>query len=490
MPVNLKLLDGTGRKPMGLQLEVLNWLEANWDKADVLAIQAPTGVGKSFIARTIQRATEARIVAPSNLLIDQYSATYAGVNVLKGQSHYSCTELEGFSCADKKAMGQKPCEQCPYRACRRAALSKPTFFNPMSLFYLQRDKDYERAEVLVVDEAHSVLDMLLLLSGKGFKVSKYGRPKTLDQIDTVEWLQRQSRILADLARELGKSDMKKFVAVQRELDAIQIVLDGLDEDLENYQVYEERNQKGEEYIWVKPVTPPPGLIRRVLDADKVILLSATLLKPDAATLASGRSLGYLDAPSPIPAKQRPVVYAPAPVPMNYKTDPQDVANHILKLVSRHPGENVIIHATYGLAKKIGPLLKSLPLITHTQEDKDVKLEEFKRRGGVFLASGCAEGIDLPGDVCRVNIVPVLHRLNPMDPVVKKRLALPGGQAWYSLETLKTVIQQAGRSTRGLDDRSVTYVCDSQFPGTFLKQKQEMPISFTEAIVWNLPKEVK
>ncbi len=155
------------------------------------------------------------------------------------------------------------------------------------------------------------------------------------------------------------------------------------------------------------------------------------------------------------------------------------------LIARHPGQNVLIHATYELASKLAPLLKGLPLITHTPETRVERLEQFKREGGVFLASGCAEGVDLPGDLCRVNIILSLQRGNPTDPAIKRRMALADGKEWYDLEALKVVIQQAGRSTRGMEDSSTTYICDPAFPGYFSRNRKSVPISFCEAIVWRL-----
>jgi Rad3-related DNA helicase len=100
-----------------------------------------------------------------------------------------------------------------------------------------------------------------------------------------------------------------------------------------------------------------------------------------------------------------------------------------------------------------------------------------------LASGCSEGVDLPGDVCRVNIVPLLYRLNIGDAVIKKRMAKEDGRQWYNYETVKALIQQAGRSTRGTEDYSITYVLDPALPRLILDKSLEIPQSLKESIVW-------
>lgn len=491
MKFDLKALDGTGRQARPKQLEALAWLSANWSGAPVLAMQLPTGVGKSFLARVIQRATGGRIVVPSNLLMGQYTATYPEVNSLKGRTHYACREGFG-SCDDRKSLGMKPCPECPYRAARRAAgEGVPTIFNPMSMFYLDRDPSTTPPSVLIVDEAHSLIDMLKALASKRFPVDKWGKPDSLDQIDVEAWLERQARAVRHLMDKAAKTDIKAFIRHRSELDSIELVLESYRAEPEHYVITREQDKyrgKDSESTYLRPIFPPPTLVRQLLRASKVVLMSATLLETDVKLLAAGRRYLRLDSRSPIDKARRPLVYAPLGQRVNYRTPPEALAKHALGLLVRHPGENSIIHATYELAAKLAPLLRAeIPgLITHTPETKEAQLEAFKKQGGVFLASGCAEGVDLPGDLCRVNIILSLQRGNPSSPEVKLRLALPGGRDEYELEALKTVIQQTGRSTRGESDKSTSYICDPQFPEYYLKQKTKLPISFCEAIVWKLP----
>jgi Rad3-related DNA helicase len=488
MPVKLlSTLDGTDRPINDNQREYMHWLEVNWDKAEVIGMQLPTGSRKSYLARTIQRATGAKVISgASNMLMDQYTATYQDVNALKGASHYSCKDHADHTCEDRKEMGERPCEGCPYRKARRDALDgKPTFFNPMSLYYLQRDPKYKRGRVLVVDEAHTLIDILLTISGKRLRKSKYGAPAGLDQLSVCDWLRDLIKLTRGQAEAAGRSgNMGQFIALQRDVDGLLMTLDGLENAPQNYVLYSDVGDyrgRTEEFFNIRPVIPYVKLIKQFLDADKVILLSATLFKQDLELLAAGRPYLYLDSRSPIPVANRRIRYAPIKGAMNKDTPPVLVVEHVLSLLSRHPGENAVIHASYAQALKWGPLLRRVipGLITHTSEDKEYKLETFKKRGGVFLASGCAEGIDLPGDLCRVNIIPSLLK----DPAVKKRMAMEGGRSWYELEALKTLVQQAGRSTRGVSDRSVIYICDPQFPRYFVKNKDSLPISFTEAIAW-------
>ena len=483
--------DGTGRSPRPTQAEVLRWIEKNWDGPEVLAIQAPTGVGKSFIASTVQRVTNAFVIVPSNILLDDtYAKVYPNTNFLKGKTHYVCDteEYKGMTCSDvTQVLKKKLCEGCTYSACRRKALGgAPTFFNPMSLFYLQKHPDYQRPDVIIVDEAHQLKDMLMLIAGKSFRRGKYDFPETVNETEIIRWMQKQLDTLHRLyGAALEKRDKDKATEFAREIESVQGTLWGVQENPQNYSIHistKEYRGRQEQYLNVTPLEPPRYLVKQLLDTPKLILMSATLSRMDVECLLKGRPYKYLDLPSPIDKARRKVCYKPTPFLMNFKTDPAKIVAHLEQVIAENPGLNTMIHASYGLAEKLAPHFK-IPVITHTVETKNAALETFKQKGGVFLASGFAEGIDMKGDLCRLNIVPMIQRLNPFDPAVKKRLAWADGRKWYDMEALKTLIQQAGRSTRGETDSSKIVVCDPAFPGLVMKNKDDVPKSFFDSISW-------
>ena len=89
----------------------------------------------------------------------------------------------------------------------------------------------------------------------------------------------------------------------------------------------------------------------------------------------------------------------------------------------------------------------------------------------LLASGMAEGLDLTEDKARVNVIAKLSYPYLGDPYVAWRLKQPGGQLWYSLQTLTHLMQAVGRTTRSPTDESITYVLDPGLGRLFDKIKQ-------------------
>jgi Rad3-related DNA helicase len=436
----LDILDGTGRPLFPVQRDFLAWLQEQ--KGRVIAGQLPPGTGKSLIVRTIQRATGATVVTPSNLLVDQYSGTYPDVNVLKGADHYDTIE--------------------EYRDCREAALEgKATFFNPISLHYLVQSAgdNFKRARTTVVDEAHTLSEMLLLAAGHSF--TDMYLPSSEHASDVIQWLERQKNRLS-----------------KKTLD----VLEWLKEDPSNYTITlgEARHRERGEWITrrtlsVKPLLPPKSLLDDALGKGRIILLSGTLSRLDASILAPGEDVTYIDMPSPIPANQRQVLYRPRA----YATD-RELYEHMLSLHNEFGGPT-IVHVSYALSERLGKFAVSA--LRNTPDNKDKVVARFKAEGGLFFASGCAEGLDLPDGQCRLNIVPVLPRPNIGDQAVKKWLAQPGGSKRYDLETLRTFQQQVGRSTRHVNDWSVSVVCDPRFPELVRKNRSDISNSFYESLVW-------
>jgi Rad3-related DNA helicase len=100
---------------------------------------------------------------------------------------------------------------------------------------------------------------------------------------------------------------------------------------------------------------------------------------------------------------------------------------------------------------------------------------------LWIAAGASEGIDLAGDTARVNLIPVLPFANNREPL---GAALFERDSYnYYLETAIQFIQQAGRTTRGIEDWSVTVCGDNRMSWLLRKVEKDLPRSFKEAIRW-------
>ena len=179
MPDFLRVGDGKNSSPRQEQIQFLEHLAKTWNTKQYWGVMAPPGIGKSFIARTIQRTIpNTAIVTLNNALVDQYKESYPDLNTLKGKDFYE-TEQELIQA-------------------RHRAEVQDTVFNPLSFYYFYlRRPHLTKPTTVVIDECHRIGQMLLLTVGQSFCCSQYQIPKDLTDIQFYEWVKT-------LCEKLGK----------------------------------------------------------------------------------------------------------------------------------------------------------------------------------------------------------------------------------------------------------------------------------------------
>lgn len=485
----LNHLDGSGRVPRDVQILALQWIEQHWSGGKHLVISAPTGAGKSMLARTLQIATDAPIIAPSNDLVRQYCASYPELNKYIGQDHYRCTPHR-MTCRAAQRLTNcdgSGCGGCPLRQSRERAMNGDTVFNPLSLWHLIRQQGYEY-DTTIVDEAHSVLSMLRTLSSSSRRLTneefaalrrKGFNTRRIDEWVLIDFLLERAQILyerATAAPTLASKTRFENRALEFEHTA-----KCLQAESEKYAIWFQGQRMN-----IQAVKVPKNTIKKVLKG-RCILLSATLVKSDINEILNNEPYEYLDLASPIPVESRKVYFSPSDFRHNYsEMDPKELTRRVEDIIKAEGVPNTLVHVPYSLAEQMRPYW-TIPVITHDRDDKTRALREFTANGGVLIGSGCTEGLDLKGDLCRLNVIAKLQWPCLGDSWVKKRKAMQDGYMWYIAETLKVVIQAAGRSTRSETDFSKTIILDPSF-SSLIDQAKKMglvPQYFLESIDWRI-----
>lgn len=475
-------LDGSGRNPRQSQVEALEWLKSKWHSSNNLIINAPTGTGKSLVARAIQLETNAAIINPNNILIKQNLEDYPEVNHLIGKVHFSC-ESSG-NCDSHYKHTKNYCEGCPYqRNKQQALLGAPTLFNPYSYIMLKRfAKEYKPPQTIVIDEFHQCLSMFRSLSVLNLKRDEWAIPSNIySEFELILWLGEKKKILVEKYDEaLRVADHESVRTLGRQkMECERILFMFLNDISCAYADFLEDS------IQIGYVFLPHWVQQHLRDSERKILLSATSFSSDIQEILGTDEYITLNLESPIDKHSRPIFYRPSSYNMAYEDDPvpEDIVTSIEEIVAKHPGLNTIVHVTYALQEKLRGKF-TIPVIQHTKETKNEALEQFKRQGGVFIASGFSEGIDLKDDLCRLTIIPTLQYPNVKSGYVSKRMSVKSGHRWYVEQTIKTLCQQVGRSTRNENDWSYTYILDNRFSKLVNNNQWIIPTSFTESIVWS------
>ena len=438
----LKCDDGSGRPARPEQTTLFNEVIQQLNTVDVVGLNLPPGWGKSYLARAWQLhygATD--ILTPSNHLVDQYKRTYPQLNVVKGKTHY-----ETYEDYD--------------RAKRLAGQSKDSIFNPLSALFT-RLRSPTKVKCVIVDEAHTLGEMLRSAASTSFNTSKSGIPSTCNNEYSLSvWIQDRFLKLQQKLRE-GKGTAAINLEFER-VGAIYYSLRGL-ETKHVFKVTRQSVKTGHrvaQHLVIDAVLCPEGLLAQVLRADKVILMSGSLTQDETTLLAHGRSSTWISRPYLAPPVNRPVhIWT---VDQESRRDVKILASKVRELYELHGRCPTLVHVTYSDSNAYRNELFDLDPLVNSTTNKFATEEEFRIRGGIWIASGCAEGIDLADDACRLLIIPSLLYANKGDIHVQKRLGLPDGQRWYCLKTLENTIQRLGRGVRHANDRCSSYILDPSF----------------------------
>lgn len=494
----------------------------------VFFVEAPPGVGKSHVAMTIARwAGSAYLLTSQKTLQDQYEREFGGeVQLVKGRDNYPCERYPDRRVTTSRGMCQRPggspC-QCPYFRAKAAALRGAIFCTNTTYFLTLRQwarEQLDRRRVLVIDEAHNLESQLAGVFTLAFSPEQmaawFGAP--LPRRDTAdEYRDLLADHLVRLGAELGE--------LERDLDTLRLPQLALDEFLKLPPSPREEHLLSErdtlqtalerlryfvdaaEQEWVVRYPERPGATLELVPlsvaamapdllfdaADLVVLISAFLGHRAALAECFGLDAAAtrsFHGDSPFARERRRIVYRPVGA-LSRATLPElepGVFAEVAAILARHPREKGLIHApSYAAADRlVRDLARRAPdeyrrlILVGSAAAKPEALEHHRasHRPTVLLSPSLREGVDLPDDYLRFQIITKMPFPDLGDPWTAARAARD--QRWYALETAKALLQAYGRSCRHADDHGITYVLDGQFSRFLMRYRPLLPSWFLDA----------
>lgn len=227
-------------------------------------------------------------------------------------------------------------------------------------------------------------------------------------------------------------------------------------------------------------------------ARQFLLMSATIISPDQMAADLGLAPGdwaSVRVGSGFPPERRPILIRPV-APMTYANKDEawpKLVPAINEIMARYPRERVLVHTvSYGLSSYLTDQIRSPRCVTYRSAgERDGAITEFLAiPNGVLFASSLDRGIDLPDDACRVVVIAKIPYPALGDKQISARLHSPGGQAWYTMHTVRTMVQQSGRGMRHEGDWCDTWVLDGMFLKLWQEHRDMIPEWWQEAIVWH------
>ena len=512
----------------GNQREALEEIKAAYESGnDVVLVRAPTGSGKSLLARAIagcarkideaapSDATGAYYTTPQVSQLDDVASDdlLADLKIIRGKRNYNCilphetsTPVNRAPCARERGYDCSVKHRCPYFSDRAIASNREIAAMTLAYFMRTAGSDvFRRRDVVVIDEAHGLAEWAEMYATIDLN------PRTVPiwddlKIPEIDGLDRMARYAEQLSATcerrkdelLAKGDLTaEEVATRDRLQELRGELNWFVEDYRNPDspttwVVDQPDGEGTT-ITIKPMDPERYLHHTVWDrGNKFALLSATILNKDAFCRQVGldpKRVALVDVGHTFPVENRPL-YDVTQGKMTFEHREETLpkfARLVVRLMARHPDEKGLIHAhSYDIAEQLADRLRTAGvggrLRTHDREDRDAQLEAWKASDDptVFVSVKMEEALDLKGDLARWQVLCKAPYLNTGDSRVAFRLE-QGQWPWYYRSALRTVIQACGRVVRAPDDYGATYIADSSLLDLFDRAKSDIPPWFAEQV---------
>ncbi len=494
---------------------------------DIVLVRAPTGSGKSLLARAIagcarrpkeadpQDAIGAYYTTPQVSQLDDVAADslLSDLQVIRGKRNYSCllpgeteTPVDRAPCARETGFDCSIRHRCPYFSDRTIAANRSIAAMTLAYFMQTADSDaFGRRDVVVVDEAHGLAEWAEMYATIDL------RPRTvpvwdellIPEINSVETAVRFAEHVVKICTRrkdtlVGADELT--IAEVTERDRLQELISNLNWFVSDYRdpesastwIVDQPEGKGSP-ITIKPLNPERYLRHTVWDrGNKFALLSATILDKEGFCRGVGldpSSTALVDVSHTFPVENRPL-YDVTQGKMTYehrgKTLPK-IARLLVRLMAKHPDEKGIVHAhSYAIAEALSDHLQEFGvggrIRTHDRENRDAQLGTWLSTDEpeLFISVKMEEALDLEGDLARWQVLCKAPYPNTRDSRVARRLE-DGQWGWYYRTALKTVIQACGRVVRSPDDFGRTYLADTSLLDLFDRSRGAMPEWFSAQV---------
>lgn len=365
-----------------------------------------------------------------------------------------------------------------------------------NIHYYVLNPHLSKADLVVIDEAHN-------LEGQGFDFckftfSKYNVPffeeirediptenaQEVHEYLTTEVKDRLENRIHELQESVKVASSKEEKAdMNRELDKVQNLHGKIcnieSVDSEDFVLERDWDNGELERLTLKPVYVDEFFQDIFLEkGEKFLFSSATFNNAEKQLKHLGipeDEVKVVDVPNFFPEENRKVKFDPKADMSGSQiseSEYKDMADGIAEKCREHANSSGIVHCkSYRKMKEIYNKLKytdtgTIPqkILPQFKEDKEDVLEEYQNGGGDYLLLSVAqeEGLDLHDDLARFNIVAKVPNMYFGDKRIEKRVSENNEWNWYFMHTAMDLTQSYGRTTRSKEDRSVTYILDSDF----------------------------
>ncbi len=514
------------------QLEIIEDIkEAIENGYKYIILEAGTGTGKSAIATTLARIYESGYIFTMTKQLQSQYANEFGFPLVKGRGNFHCLQDDLDSTCDVGTCKTTPSSKkffCKYGVAKNPTLGANEAFEDSfggALFYqsdehcqyweqksnsvnspitlmnydyaileLNYVKHFGKRNLLILDEAHNIENKLmrsmeLNLYNKRLEkdIKKVISPNTLVNGDYKDWIMEIEAIY-DSYKDIDIKDLPKNKAERIHSTAVRLkqLKENLEKEPKNWVI--DPNKDG---VSFKPLRVHHYAKDYLFKHGEVCLfLSATILSHKMFSKWLGlnpNEVYHIKADSPFPPNKRPIELklAGKMSANRIKHTAPETLPILDKILKRHKKDKGLIHTnSYRCQDYIVKNVLNSRIISHSSLNRERVLKHFEdsKNPLVLVSPSMSEGVDLPYDKCRFQViykVPFPYLGDKQVNLRRKR-----DQRWYAYKTVMTLMQAYGRGMRAEDDSCSTYILDEDIKMIFKSPmyKSLVPEFFKEAIV--------
>ena len=469
----------------------------------VVELNAPTAAGKSLdlfvVGRILSEQLGVRVVytTPLVALVNQLEnePAFAAMPVLKGKHNYPCAPLS-------EALDDKiTAEDCPFSSWETAIEKIPVCAScPYRLAYKKfMDSGFGATTLARYQMPGAVRDETVIL----LVDESAGLERTLIDRATLKIPDRIN--ITNLSENLRVY----YHELEKEIEKLTRLADNEDDLAEKVKINKEKNHAERESRKCVKVLAHiekghPYIIDRerkfrLLDGrsefedmieglDFVVLASGT---PTTQILTDNYKAVTIQ--HPIPVERRLCYYLPVGS-MNYKERFDTAPKMAQKIHELHAvfGKKTMVHCgAYVVAQMLYDKMPNKSIcILQDQQDREGSKNKFLNADGekIFLSVNFEEGLDLKGPNYPLNIIAKLSFENIADEFIKARNERDNYKR-YNLNTAVATMQAAGRTTRSINDQSITVILDASWQGFYNRNKRLLQPWFIASLRTDNPEEV-
>ena len=505
--------------------QIINAIEKGYK---YVILDAPTGSGKSAIARTVidyfnvNDGFSAYLLSSTKMLQNQYydeSLSFNKFNIDyqigKGRSNFEC-RINHKSCGDGECRVTKDSQfrckwglhdadewdigcfegNCHYWEQKKDAIFSDVCILNYDVLLSDFPRHYKNRKLMICDEAHNIDTKIMNRVSITLSESSLGEYGVyLENEDFYEkntnvkyWMKR----LSEIKEILVKNHSEKCVVDgshelyfnNNQLNDMAHMIDKITERLEDIE--DNPNQWFIDIVednFGKKITIKPIDVHQYV---KPLLLD----KADYHVFMSGSIVNYKNFAKYLGLNEEEVFYIQQESDFDVVNNNPLIPKYCGKLTFKE--KNKTLPKAYGVIDEIlanhindkgiihcnsrefaNRILENCwgydRFITYENSfEKEIAIEELKNsENGVIVAYSLEEGLNLPDDDIRFQILLKCPYPSLADKQIKARQK--ADYTWYLLETIRKIIQTVGRGMRHEDDYCKNYLIDSSFKSV-LKNK--------------------